>query len=112
MIHHKSYIDQMLILERAMRHEIKQRTAEEERILKRYDLDKIDLDEEYAKIQRKESYLSANKRGLVVEIVEARKFNRQVSDIIDFDLEMHTENAVSSSAVLRDGTEEAKGDKK
>ena len=93
----KSYIDQVLMLERAMRHEIKQRTAEENRILKRYDLDKIDLDEEYAKIQRKESYLSANQRGLVVEIVEARKFNRQVSDIIDFDLKMHDEGNPSTA---------------
>ena len=114
MINPKSYIDQMLMLERAMRHEIKQRTAEENRLLKRYELDQINLDEEYAKIQRKESYLSANKRALVVEIVEARKLNNEISSIIDFDLEMHTASGaetVLASQRTEHPAEETKGDK-
>jgi len=115
MINPKSYIDQMLILERAMRHEIKQRTAEENRLLKRYELDQINLDEEYAKIQRKESYLSANKRALVVEIVEARKLNNEISNIIDFDLEMHEDKSSTAEVLAPQRTEhpaeETKGDK-
>ena len=99
-----NYIEQMTQLEKAMQHELRQRKAEEERPLKRYDLDKIDLESEYAKIERKESYLSANKRRIVKEIVEARKFNNQVSELLAFDIEMHTQG-VPSSGVLRSNTE-------
>ena len=100
-----NYTDRMLALERHMKGEIKARAAEMERLIKRYDLGGIDLESEYEKIKRKESYLSARKRQIVIDIVEARKFDAEVSNIIDFDIEMHTANAVSSSAVLRDGTE-------
>ena len=96
-----NYIEQMTQLEKAMQHELRQRKAEEERLLKRYDLDKIDLDAEYAKIERKESYLSANKRKIVREIVEARKFNNQVSDILAFDIEMHTENETKTETTAQ-----------
>ena len=85
-----NYIEQMTQLEKAIKHEIGQRKSEIDRLLKRYDLDKIDLEAEYAKIERKESYLSANKRQIVKEIVEARKFNNQVSEILAFDIEMHS----------------------
>lgn len=100
-----NYTDRMLALERHMQGEIKARAAEMDRLIKRYDLGGIDLEAEYAKIKRKESYLSARKRQIVIDIVEARKFDAEVSNIIEFDLEMHTAKAVSSSAVLRDGTE-------
>ena len=99
-----NYTDRMLALERHMKGEIKARAAEMDRLIKRYDLGGIDLESEYEKIKRKESYLSARKRQIVIDIVEARKFDAEVSNIIDFDLEMHTQS-VPSSAVLRDGTE-------
>lgn len=109
-----NYIEQMTKLEKAMQYELRQRKAEEDRLLKRYDLDKIDLESEYAKIERKESYLSANKRRIVKEIVEARRFHNQVSEMIDFDLEMHTASGVEQcSATLEHGsaTEAAGGEK-
>lgn len=89
-----NYIEQMTQLEKAIKYEIGQRKSEMDRLLKRYDLDKIDLEAEYEKIQRKESYLSAKKRQVVKEVVEARRFHNQVSEIIDFDIEMHTANSV------------------
>lgn len=84
----QSYIEQITGLERAMKHELAKRAEEETRLLKRYDLENIDLEAEYAKIQRKESYLSSKRRAVVCEIVEARRFNAEVNNIIDFDLEM------------------------
>ena len=109
-----NYIEKMTQLEKAMQYELRQRKAEEDRLLKRYDLDKIDLESEYAKIERKESYLSANKRRIVKEIVEARKFNNQVSDLLAFDIEMHTASGVEQcSATLEHGSAtEAAGDMK
>ena len=89
-----NYTDRMLALERHMKGEIKARAAEMDRLIKRYDLGGIDLESEYEKIKRKESYLSANQRRIVIDIVEARKFDNEVSNIIDFDLEMHTASGV------------------
>ena len=109
-----NYIEQMTQLEKAIKHEIGQRKSEMDRLLKRYDLDKIDLEAEYAKIQRKESYLSAKKREIVVVVVEARRFHNQVSEMIDFDLEMHTASGGEQcSATLEHGnaTEAAGGEK-
>ena len=97
-----SYIEQVTRLEKAMKHELAQRAAEEARLLKRYDLDKLDLEAEYAKIQRKESYLSAKRRAVVCEIVEARKFNSEVNNILDFDIEMRAAHGVPGGGVLRD----------
>ena len=109
-----NYTDRMLALERHMKGEIKARAAEMDRLIKRYDLGGIDLESEYEKIKRKESYLSANQRRIVIDIVEARKFDNEVSNIIDFDLEMHTASGaetVLASQRTEHPAEETKGDK-
>ena len=104
-----NYTDRMLALERHMQGEIKARAAEMDRLIKRYDLGGIDLEAEYAKIKRKESYLSARKRQIVIDIVEARKFDAEVSNIIDFDLEMHTASG-AETVLASQRTEEEKGE--
>jgi hypothetical protein len=97
-----NYIEEVTAMEMAMKYELAKRAEEEARLLKRYDLDNIDLEAEYVKIQKHESYLSAKKRAVVCEIVEARRFNGEIGKIIDFDIAMHTpQRGVKQSPATR-----------
>ena len=90
--------DEITMIENALEREVKMREHEIRRLLKRYDLENIDLEAEYEKIQRKESYLSANNRRVVKEIVEARRMNKQITEIVQFDRAMHPAQVSSKEA--------------
>ena len=81
--------DEITMIENALEREVHMRENEIRRLLKRYDLENIDLEAEYEKIQRKESYLSAKKRAVVEDIVRARRMNKQITEIVQFDRAFH-----------------------
>lgn len=50
------------------------------KLLKRTELDKIDLETEYTKIVKKVSYLSSSKRTMVLELLLIRDLLKQVKE--------------------------------
>lgn len=70
-------------------------------LLKRWDLDKIDLDEEYIKIKTRKSSLSKSRREAVPEFIRLRDLLKDIKDKENSTIIM--ENELSNNEILMGG---------
>lgn len=70
-------------------------------LLKRWDLDKVDLDEEYIKIKTRKSSLSRSRRDAVPEFIRLRDLLKDIKDKENSTIVM--ENESSDSGILMGG---------
>ena len=77
------------------------------RLIKRYDLEGIDLEKEFERVQKKESHLSASKRKAVVALYNMRKQQQKLLADIGKEL-MHKDNLTEDDLrALLDSVEDA-----